>query len=35
MKTRKLGSSGLDEIFPYGAASGQRYPEHMMALVNR
>jgi len=25
----------LDEIFPQGAASGQRYPEHMMALVQR
>ena len=25
----------LEEIFPYGAASGQRYPEHMMALVNK
>jgi len=25
----------LEAIFPYGAASGQRYPEHMMALVNR
>ena len=24
----------IDEIFPYGAASGQRYPEHMMAIVN-
>jgi aryl-alcohol dehydrogenase-like predicted oxidoreductase len=24
----------LDEVFPFGAASGQRYPEHMMALVN-
>jgi aryl-alcohol dehydrogenase-like predicted oxidoreductase len=25
----------IDEIFPYAAASGQRYPDHMMALVNR
>jgi aryl-alcohol dehydrogenase-like predicted oxidoreductase len=25
----------LEEIFPHGAASGQRYPEHMMALVNK
>jgi len=25
----------LEEIFPQGAASGQRYPEHMMALVQR
>jgi aryl-alcohol dehydrogenase-like predicted oxidoreductase len=24
----------LDEVFPFGAASGDRYPEHMMALVN-
>lgn len=24
----------IDEIFPAGAASGQRYPEHMMAVVN-
>ncbi len=24
----------LSEIFPSGAASGERYPEHMMALVN-
>jgi aryl-alcohol dehydrogenase-like predicted oxidoreductase len=25
----------IDEIFPYGAAAGQRYPEHMMAIVDR
>jgi len=24
----------LEEVFPSGAASGERYPEHMMALVN-
>jgi aryl-alcohol dehydrogenase-like predicted oxidoreductase len=24
----------IDEVFPYGAASGDRYPEHMMARVN-
>jgi aryl-alcohol dehydrogenase-like predicted oxidoreductase len=24
----------LSEVFPFGAASGERYPEHMMALVN-
>ena len=24
----------LEEIFPKGAAAGQRYPEHMMAIVN-
>jgi len=25
----------IDELFPYGAASGMRYPEHMMAIVNK
>ena len=25
----------LDEVFPKNAASGQRYPEHVMALVDR
>lgn len=25
----------IDEVFPRDAASGQRYPEHMMALINR
>jgi len=25
----------LDEVFPMDAAAGQRYPEHMMAMVNR
>jgi aryl-alcohol dehydrogenase-like predicted oxidoreductase len=25
----------LEEVFPSGAASGQRYPAHMMELVNR
>jgi aryl-alcohol dehydrogenase-like predicted oxidoreductase len=25
----------IEEVFPSGAASGQRYPEHMMELVNR
>ncbi|MGA8154410.1 MAG: aldo/keto reductase [Terriglobales bacterium] len=24
----------IDEVFPSGAAAGQRYPEHMMAIVN-
>jgi len=24
----------LEDIFPYGVASGERYPEHMMAIVN-
>ena len=25
---------GIDEVFPAEAAAGQRYPEHMLALVN-
>ena len=25
----------IDEVFPYGAAAGARYPEHMMAIVDR
>ncbi len=25
----------IEEVFPSGAASGPRYPEHMMAMVNR
>jgi aryl-alcohol dehydrogenase-like predicted oxidoreductase len=25
----------IDEVAPHGVAAGQRYPEHMMALVNR
>ena len=25
----------LDEVFPMNAAAGQRYPEHMMTMVNR
>jgi aryl-alcohol dehydrogenase-like predicted oxidoreductase len=25
----------IDEVAPHGAAAGQRYPEHMMALVGR
>ena len=24
----------LNEVFPHGAAAGERYPEHMMALLN-
>ncbi len=24
----------IEEIFPAGVAAGQRYPEHMMAIVN-
>ena len=24
----------LNEVFPSGAAAGERYPEHMMNLVN-
>jgi aryl-alcohol dehydrogenase-like predicted oxidoreductase len=34
----KLSSSDLariEEIAPHGAAAGQRYPEHMMALINK
>jgi aryl-alcohol dehydrogenase-like predicted oxidoreductase len=27
--------SRIDEVAPHGAASGPRYPEHMMATVNR
>jgi len=25
----------LEEVFPHGAAAGQRYPEHMMKMVGR
>jgi aryl-alcohol dehydrogenase-like predicted oxidoreductase len=25
----------IDEIFPTGAAAGERYPEHMMSILNR
>jgi aryl-alcohol dehydrogenase-like predicted oxidoreductase len=25
----------LAEVFPQGVASGQRYPEHMMKIVNQ
>ena len=32
IKAEDLGR--LDEVFPFGAASGDRYPEHMMTLVN-
>ena len=24
----------LNEVFPSGAAAGERYPEHMMSLIN-
>jgi len=24
----------IEEIFPTGAAAGERYPEHMMKIVN-
>jgi len=27
--------SRIDEVFPYGAAAGARYPEHMMAIADR
>jgi hypothetical protein len=25
----------MSEVFPSGAAAGERYPEHVMKLVNR
>ena len=34
VKLSKEDLRRIDEIFPAGAASGQRYPEHMMAVVN-
>src|ERR1700740_984593 len=34
VKLTKEDLRRLDEVFPRDAASGQRYPEHMMALVN-
>jgi hypothetical protein len=27
--------SRIEEVFPSGAAAGDRYPEHMMQLVNQ
>ena len=35
LKLTKEDLRRIDEVFPRDAASGQRYPEHMMALVNR
>jgi aryl-alcohol dehydrogenase-like predicted oxidoreductase len=35
IKLTKEDRARIDKVFPLDAASGQRYPEHMMALVNR
>ena len=35
VKLSKEDLRRIDEVFPPHAASGQRYPEHMMALINR
>lgn len=35
IKLNKEDLQRIEQIFPAGAASGQRYPEHMMAIVNR
>jgi aryl-alcohol dehydrogenase-like predicted oxidoreductase len=35
IKLTKEDRSRINEVFPPDAASGQRYPEHMMALINR
>jgi aryl-alcohol dehydrogenase-like predicted oxidoreductase len=35
IKLTKEDRSRINEVFPPDAASGPRYPEHMMALVNR
>ena len=34
VKLTKEDLRGIDEVFPAEAAAGQRYPEHMLALVN-
>ena len=34
VKLTKEDLRGIDEVFPPEAAAGQRYPEHMLALVN-
>jgi aryl-alcohol dehydrogenase-like predicted oxidoreductase len=34
VKLTKEDLRRLEEIFPTGAASGERYPEHMMKIVN-
>jgi aryl-alcohol dehydrogenase-like predicted oxidoreductase len=35
VKLTKEDLHQIDAVFPSGAAAGQRYPEHMMSLVNR
>jgi len=35
VKLTKEDLRRIDEVFPAAAASGERYPEHMLALVNR
>jgi len=34
VKLSQKDSQRIDEIFPTGAAAGDRYPEHIMAIVN-
>jgi aryl-alcohol dehydrogenase-like predicted oxidoreductase len=34
VKLTKEDLQRIDEIFPTGAAAGERYPEHMMSIVN-
>jgi hypothetical protein len=35
VKLTKEDLRRIEEVFPADAASGQRYPEHMMALINQ
>ena len=35
IKLTKEDRARINEVFPPDAVSGPRYPEHMMALVNR
>jgi aryl-alcohol dehydrogenase-like predicted oxidoreductase len=35
IRLTKKDLSRIDEVFPLDAAAGKRYPDHMMALVNR
>ena len=35
LKLTKEDLRRIEEVFPFGAAAGERYPEHMMVLVNR
>jgi len=35
LKLTKEELRRIEEVFPFGAAAGERYPEHMMVLVNR